>query len=125
MALRKAGSAGSVSRTDPVPASPSKALLAYNALRAVLLVVCIGLAYLAGLRGVLMIVVGLAVSGILSWFLLAKQRIGMGIAVEQAVTRGRVKLAERTAAEDEYADSLRRQQVTPLAQQAAEDQRRP
>lgn len=111
MALRKAG-------PPAVPASPSKALLAYNALRALLLVVCIGLAYLAGLRGLVMIVVGLAVSGVLSWFLLARQRIGMGMAVEQAVSRGRGKLAERTAAEDEYVDTL-------LAEQTAEDQRQP
>lgn len=118
MALRKAGPPPPASRPVTAPASPSKALLAYNALRALLLVVCIGLAYLAGLRGLLMIVVGLAVSGLLSWFLLARQRIGMGLAVEQAVARGRGKMAARTSAEDEYADSL-------LEQHPTDDQRQP
>jgi hypothetical protein len=100
----------------PGQASPSKALLAYNALRGLLLLACLGIGYLSGLRGLILIVAALAVSGLLSWFLLQKQRVRMGMAVEQAVTRGRVVMADRTAKEDEYADAV-------LAQQAAEDKR--
>jgi hypothetical protein len=42
----------------------------------------------------------------------------MGMAVEQAVSCGRSKIAERTTAEDQYVDAL-------LEKQAAEDQRQP
>lgn len=99
---------------EPASASPSKALLAYNSLRFLLLAACLGIGYLAGLRGLVLIVAALAVSGILSWFLLAKQRMGMGLAVEQAVSRGRTKMADQAAKEDEYADRL-------IASHAAED----
>jgi hypothetical protein len=124
VALRKAGASSSAATGDsanpplvgPGQVSPSKALLAYNALRGLLLVSCLGIGYLAGLRGLLLIVVALAVSGLASWFLLKNQRIKMGMAVEQAVARGRGVMAERTAKEDEYADAV-------LARQAAEDKR--
>lgn len=106
MATRSTGpDTGGGALTSP-PASPSKALLVYNVLRLLLLAACLGLGYLAGLRGLVLIVAALAVSGVLSWFLLARQRIGMGVAVERAIERGRVKMAERTAAEDAYADAL-------------------
>jgi len=90
-------------------------LLAYNLLRLLLLAACLGIGWLVGVRGVILIVAALAASGVLSWFLLARQRIRMGIAVERAVELGRVKMAARTAAEDEYAESI--------AQRAATDQR--
>jgi hypothetical protein len=80
-----------------------------------LLVACLGIGDLAGLHGFPLIVVALLVSGVLSWFLLKRQRINMGMAVESQVQRGRSKLAERTAREDAYADALAAQQ----AQQAA------
>jgi hypothetical protein len=86
-------------------------MLAYNAWRLLLLVACLGIGYLAGLHGFLLIVVGLLVSGVLSWFLLKRQRINMGMAVESQVQRGRSKLAERTAREDAYADALAAQQA--------------
>ncbi len=88
-------------------------MLAYNAWRLLLLVACLGIGDLAGLHGFPLIVVALLVSGVLSWFLLKRQRISMGMAVESQVQRGRSKLAERTAREDAYADAL-------AAQQAAE-----
>jgi hypothetical protein len=71
-----------------------------------LLVGCLGIGWLAGLRGVGLIVASLLVSGVLSWFLLRRQRIGMGVAVEQTVARSRARLAERTAREDAYVDAL-------------------
>jgi Protein of unknown function (DUF4229) len=81
-------------------------MLTYNVWRLGLLGICLGIGYLAGLRGALWIVVALAVSGALSWFLLKRQREAMGLAVEQTVQRSRVKMMERTAAEDSYVDAV-------------------
>lgn len=88
--------------------SPARALLSYNLLRLVLLAACLGVGYLAGLRGLLLIIAALLVSGVLSWFLLARQRVSMGVAIERSVERGRARMAARTAAEDAYADELAR-----------------
>ena len=81
-------------RGTPPEHSPSKALLAYNAWRLLLLVACLAIGDLAGLHGFPLIVVALLVSGVLSWFLLKRQRINMGMAVESQVQRGRSKLAD-------------------------------
>jgi hypothetical protein len=81
-------------------------VLVYNLWRLGLLVVCLGLGWLAGLRGAALIVAALLVSGLLSWFLLQRQRVAMGMAVERTVERGRVRMAARTAAEDAYADAV-------------------
>jgi Protein of unknown function (DUF4229) len=88
------------------PRGSSRAFLIYNGLRLGLLAAALGLGWLAGLRGVVLLIVGLAVSGVASWFLLTRQRIAMGEAVELTVARNRDRLAAMTAAEDEYADSL-------------------
>jgi hypothetical protein len=90
----------------PRPASAGRAFLAYNVLRLLLLVACLGVGWLAGLRGLPLIVGALLVSGGVSYLALRRQRIAMGIAVEEQVLRARVKLAERTEAEDSYVDSL-------------------
>ena len=81
-------------------------MLAYNLARFGLLVGCGVLGYVAGLRGIALIAAALLVSGLLSWFLLARQRIAMGEAVGAAVTRGRSRLADRTKAEDAYVDAM-------------------
>jgi Protein of unknown function (DUF4229) len=86
--------------------SASRAFFAYNLCRAGLLAVCLGVAWIAGLRGFALIAAALLVSGALSWFLLRNQRVAMGQAVARTVERSRVKLAEKTAAEDSYVDSL-------------------
>lgn len=91
-------------------------MLSYNLARGALLAACLGLGWLAGLRGLLLIVVALLVSGALSWFLLARERMNMGVAIERTVGRSRERLASRTAAEDAYVDELERQR------QAADDQ---
>jgi hypothetical protein len=98
-------------RGTPPERSPSRALLAYNGLRLVLLAACLGIGYLAGLSGFPLIVAALLVSGVLSFFLLKRQRIDMGLAVEAQVQRGRGRLAERTAREDAYADALEARQA--------------
>jgi hypothetical protein len=90
----------------PANHSASRAFLAYNVLRLGLLAACLGVGWLAGLRSVLLIVVALFVSGVLSWFLLRRQREALGLEVERTVERSRVRLAARTVAEDEYVDAL-------------------
>jgi hypothetical protein len=103
---------GFVARTGGSSArGASRAFLVYNVLRLGLLVACVGLGWLATLRGPLLIVVALAVSGALSWFLLRPQRVAMGMAVEQTVERSRARMS-RTEAEDAYVDSLERRAAT-------------
>ena len=81
-------------------------MLAYNLGRLGLFVGCAVLGYVAGLRGLLLLAAALIVSGVLSWFLLARQRAAMAEVVGGAVTRGRSRLAQRAAEEDAYVDSL-------------------
>lgn len=78
----------------------------YNAARVGLFVICLVLGAVAGLRGIALLVVALLVSGVLSYFLLGRQRVAMGEAVAGAVQRSREKLAERTAREDTYVDEM-------------------
>jgi hypothetical protein len=101
---------GAERRGTPPDHSASKALLAYNAWRLLLLVGCLAIGYFATLRGLWLIVSALVVSGVLSVFLLKRQRIAMGMAVESQIDRGRRLLARRTAEEDAYADALAAQQ---------------
>jgi hypothetical protein len=97
---------GAVRRGTPPEHSPSKALLAYNAWRLLLLVVCLAIGYALRLPGLWLVVSALVVSGVLSVFLLKRQRIAMGMAVESQIERGRAKLAQKTAAEDAYVDAM-------------------
>ncbi|HWA65835.1 MAG TPA: DUF4229 domain-containing protein [Mycobacteriales bacterium] len=93
--------------TDRAPEpSGAKAVLVYNALRLALLVACGVIGYFAGLRGLVLVAVAFVASGLISWFALKNQRINMGVAIERTVERSRARAAERTAAEDEYADSV-------------------
>lgn len=69
-------------------------------------VVCVLLGYLAGLRSIWLLVVALVVSGVLSYFLLARQRIVMAEVMTDAVARGKARAARRTAEEDAYVDAL-------------------
>jgi membrane protein implicated in regulation of membrane protease activity len=84
----------------------NRAVLIYNLLRLGLFAVCFGVGWFAGLRPVIaLLVLALLVSGVLSWFLLRRQREAMGRAVERTVERSRRRMAERTAAEDDYQPS--------------------
>jgi hypothetical protein len=86
--------------------SVSRAFLVYNLVRLGLLLGCLGIGWLAGVHSVWLIVGALFVSGVLSWFLLRRQRVAMGVAVEQTVERSRVRMGARTADEDAYVDAL-------------------
>lgn len=85
--------------------SAARAVITYNLCRLGLFVACALLGALAGLRGLLLIAAALLVSGLLSWFLLGRQRAAMADVVGSAVARGRVRLAARTEAEDAYVDA--------------------
>jgi hypothetical protein len=95
---------------DDTPSAPepsgARSVLVYNLLRLSLLAVCLVIGWFIGLRGLVWIAGAFLASGVLSWFLLAKQRVRMGLAIERTVERGRARMAERTAAEDAYADSV-------------------
>ena len=93
--------------SDQSEPSGAKAVLAYNLMRLGLLVVCLAIGWFAGLHDPLFLfVAGFLVSGLISWFVLKKQRLNMGAAIERTVDRGRAKMAERTAAEDAAADQI-------------------
>lgn len=85
--------------------SAARAVITYNLCRLGLFVACAALGAVAGLRGLVLIAAALLVSGVLSWFLLARQRAAMADVVGSAVTRGRSRLAARTEAEDAYVDA--------------------
>lgn len=84
----------------------SRAVLAYNVYRLGLLAVCLGIGRLIGLPTFALIVGAMFVSGVLSWFLLRRQREATGQAVERTLARGRARMAARVAAEDGYVDSV-------------------
>lgn len=80
--------------------------MVYTAARAGLLLICLVLGWVAGLSGAFLLVVALLVSGLISWFVLQRQRIAMGGVVERRVNRLRSRIDERAAAEDAYVDAL-------------------
>lgn len=125
--------------TQPDPGGPrpgtARSLLVYNLLRLALLAACLGLGYLAGLRGFALILAALLVSGVLSWFLLAPYRIRAAMAVERAVEtpagaklvgpvrRRREAMRAKVAAEDAYAEALARQTAGSGKRTATDAQR--
>ena len=89
----------------PKPAA-TRAFLIYNAWRLGLFVGCAALLALAGLRSFVLLVAALLVSGVLSYFLLDRQRRELAEALGQAVDRSRRRMAERTEREDAYVDAM-------------------
>jgi len=83
-----------------------RAFVIYTAARAALLLACLGLGRLSGLTGPFLLIVALLVSGVVSWFVLRRQRIAMGGEVERRVNRLRDRIDQRAAAEDAYVDAL-------------------
>jgi hypothetical protein len=97
-----------------VQGSAARAVIGYNLGRLGLFVACCVLGYVAGLRGLVLLAAALLVSGVLSWFLLARQRAAMAEVVGTAVTRGRSRLVQRSREEDAYVDALDQAQSTPV-----------
>jgi Protein of unknown function (DUF4229) len=95
-----------VARQTATEPGARRAVLTYNLYRLGLLAVCLGIGWLLNLPGLVLIVSALFVSGVLSWFLLGRQRVAMGLAVERTVARGQARMAARAAAEDGYVDRM-------------------
>jgi hypothetical protein len=69
----------------------------YTAGRVLVFAVLAGLGWLAGLRGFLLVVVALAVSVPVSWYLLARPRAAMAAEVERRVTERQARRADLRA----------------------------
>jgi len=94
------------SPSAPRPAGPGRAFLVYNLGRVGLLLLFGGILWLAGFRGLLLLLFTLILSGVASWFLLGRQRVAVGQALSVQVRRRRARFAERTAAEDAAVDEM-------------------
>ena len=78
-----------------------RATLAYSAARVLLFAVMLGLLYLVGARGLLLVGLALVVSGIISFVLLSPQRDAMSGAITSRISQFRRRLDEGTRAEDD------------------------
>jgi hypothetical protein len=90
----------------PAGRHDGRAVVIYTAARLGLFLVFVVLGWVAGLSGPLLLIVALLLSGLLSWFLLRRQRVAMGGVVERRVNRLRDRIDSRAAAEDAYVDAL-------------------
>jgi Protein of unknown function (DUF4229) len=86
--------------------------LAYTCARILLLVISMGLLYLAGARGLLLLVLAFGVSALASYVLLSKQRDAMSGALNRRLTKVgqraaefRSRIEEGAAAEDDDDDA--------------------
>jgi len=78
-----------------------RATLAYSSARLLLLVVVLGLLYVIGARGLLLVGLALAISGIISFVVLSRQRDAMSGAIASRIGNFRQRLDEGARAEDE------------------------
>ena len=78
-----------------------RATLAYTAVRFVLFAVAVGLIYLAGARGLLLIALALLVSGAASYVLLPRMRDSMAGSINRRIESVRSRIDEGTRAEDD------------------------
>jgi hypothetical protein len=83
-----------------------RAIVVFTLARAGLLVICLDLGWVAGLSGAMLLIVALLVSGLLSWFLLQRQRLAVGGVVERRVGRIRDRIDTSAASEDAYVDAM-------------------
>jgi len=78
-----------------------RATLSYTVLRLGLFVVVFLLLYLAGARGVLVLAGAILISGLISYFLLNRQRMAMSSVISKRVTSFKERLDAGTRAEDD------------------------
>jgi uncharacterized membrane protein len=92
----------------PDDTSPTfwRPLLIYTGSRIGVFVALLGLLYGIGVRGLIVVLIALVLSGILSYFLLDRQRTAFAAALEAGVQRRRARAVARTNREDEIADRL-------------------
>ncbi|TDD69435.1 DUF4229 domain-containing protein [Jiangella aurantiaca] len=81
------------------------AVLRYTLLRALVFAVVAALLWLVGLRGLVLVALGLVLSGVLSFFVLRGSRDQVSIAWDRRLRT----IRERTAAEDAWDDEQRAQ----------------
>jgi len=77
-----------------------RATLAYTAVRFVLFAVAVGLIYLAGARGLLLIALALLVSGAASYVLLSRMRDSMASSINRRIESVRSRIDEGSRVED-------------------------
>lgn len=80
-------------------------------MRLALFLGCLGVVLAIGLRGFAALLVALVASGLISLFLLTRQRAAMSVAVDRRMSRLRDRASARTEAEDAYVDSLHADQI--------------
>ena len=78
-----------------------RATLAYTAVRFLLFAVAVGLIYLAGARGLLLIALALLVSGAASYVLLSRMRDTMASSINRRIESVRSRIDQGTRAEDD------------------------
>jgi hypothetical protein len=78
-----------------------RATFAYTTARILLFVAAMGLIYLAGARGLLLLGLALLLSGAASYVLLSRQRNAMAVALSRRLTSFRSRLDEGARAEDD------------------------
>jgi hypothetical protein len=78
-----------------------RATLAYTAVRFVLFAAAVGLIYLAGARGLLLIALALLVSGAASYVLLSRMRDSMASSINRRIESVRSRVDEGSRVEDD------------------------
>jgi NADH:ubiquinone oxidoreductase subunit 2 (subunit N) len=78
-----------------------RATLAYTGVRLLLFIAAVGVIYLAGARGLLLIALALLVSGIASYVLLSRMRDAMAGSISRRIDTVRSRLDEGTRVEDD------------------------
>jgi Zn-dependent protease with chaperone function len=81
-----------------------RATLSYTVLRLAIFAIALGLLYLAGARGILLLAVAALVSAIASYVVLARKREAMAGSISQRITNVRERLDEGAKAEDADVD---------------------
>ena len=90
----------------PAGRRDGRAVVVYTAARIGLFLGCLTVGWFAGLGGAALLITALLASGVLSWFLLRRQRLAMGNVVERRMARMQSRFDQRAAAEDAYVDAL-------------------
>lgn len=86
---------------------PAMPFLRYTAQRLLLLVAVLGLAWIVGLRGLLLVVVGVFGSGLLSLVLLSRSRDAASVALSDRMSSANRRIQRRAAAEDAWDEQAR------------------
>jgi hypothetical protein len=92
----------------PTERSPAflRSFLIYTGSRLGVFALLLAVFYVIGVRGFIVVLIALVLSGILSYFLLNRQRSAFAAALEARVERRRERAAARAGREDAIADRL-------------------